>query len=95
MQLTPEDIRRVASLSKLELAPDQQELVSKKLLSVLDFVAQLSQVDTTGVQEMAHPFEVHSVIRPDSLQPSLSRQEALQNAPQSDGEFFLVPPVLG
>ncbi len=95
MQLTPEDIRKVASLSKLELAPDQQELISKKLLSVLDFVAHLSQVDTIGVQEMAHPVEVHSVIRPDSLQPSLSRQEALQNAPQSDGEFFLVPPVLG
>ncbi|HAC90342.1 MAG TPA: Asp-tRNA(Asn)/Glu-tRNA(Gln) amidotransferase GatCAB subunit C [Planctomycetaceae bacterium] len=95
MQLTPEDIRKVASLSKLELAPDQQELISKKLLSVLDFVAHLSQVDTIGVQEMAHPVEAHSVIRPDSLQPSLSRQEALQNAPQSDGEFFLVPPVLG
>jgi aspartyl-tRNA(Asn)/glutamyl-tRNA(Gln) amidotransferase subunit C len=95
MQLTPEDIRKVAALSKLELAPDQQEQVSKKLLSVLDFVAQLSQVDTTGVQEMAHPVEVHSVIRADTLRPSLPRHEALQNAPQSDGEFFLVPPVLG
>jgi len=102
MRLTNEDVRKVASLAKLKIAESELDGMSRKLLSVLDFVEQLEQVDTSGVAEMAHPVDVHSVMRCDQLSSSLSheaalqsRAAALQNAPRTDGEFFLVPPVLG
>lgn len=109
MRLTNEEVRKVASLAKLEIAESELDNMSRKLLSVLDFVEQLEQVDTSGVEEMAHPVDVHSVLRCDQLPSSLSdeaapeaheaalqaRAAALQNAPRTDGEFFLVPPVLG
>lgn len=95
MQVTRQDIVKVAALAKLELTESELDLVADKFIRVLDFVEQLNQVDTSGVEEMAHPVEVHSVVREDDLQPSLARKVALANAPKSDGEFFLVPPVLG
>lgn len=95
MQVTHQDIVKVAALAKLKLAESEVEIVADKFLRVLDFVAQLNQVDTTGVEEMAHPVDVHSVLRVDEQGHSLSREVALSNAPKSDGEFFLVPPVLG
>jgi aspartyl-tRNA(Asn)/glutamyl-tRNA(Gln) amidotransferase subunit C len=95
MQVTRQDIVKVAALAKLELSESELELVADKFIRVLDFVAQLNQVDTLGVEEMAHPVDVHSVLREDELRPSLPRDVALANAPKSDGEFFLVPPVLG
>jgi aspartyl-tRNA(Asn)/glutamyl-tRNA(Gln) amidotransferase subunit C len=95
MQVTRQDIVKVAALAKLELPESELELVADKFNRVLDFVAQLNQVNTVGVDEMAHPVDVHSVLREDVLRPSLPREVALANAPKSDGEFFLVPPVLG
>lgn len=102
MRLSTEDVRKVASLAKLEISEANLELMSGKLLSVLTLVDQLQQVDTTGVEEMAHPVDVHSVVRLDLLVAVPSpesevklRESALRNAPRTDGEFFLVPPVLG
>ncbi|MBX3422982.1 MAG: Asp-tRNA(Asn)/Glu-tRNA(Gln) amidotransferase subunit GatC [Pirellulaceae bacterium] len=95
MQLSRDDVRKVAALAKLELSDSQLDDVAEKLRNVLRLVDQLSQVDTTGVEEMAHPVDVHSVTRGDQIQAGLPREAALRNAPQTDGEFFLVPPVLG
>lgn len=95
MNVSREDILKVASLSKLELAEAEFEVVASKFRNVLAFVEQLNEVDTTGVEEMAHPVDVHTVTRSDTLQASLDHAVALSNAPKSDGEFFLVPPVLG
>ncbi len=95
MQLSTSDVRKVAALAKLEVAEGDLGVLSRKLLSVLDFVDQLKQADTSGIEEMAHPVDVHSVLRHDQVGDVLSRESALQNAPRTDGEFFLVPPVLG
>lgn len=95
MQVTRQDIVKVAALSKLELSDGELELVADKFIRALEFVTQLNQVDTHGVEEMAHPVDVYSVLRDDELRSSLPRDVVLANAPKSDGEFFLVPPVLG
>lgn len=95
MNIDRDDIIKVAALSKLQLTENEFEVVAGKFVRVLEFVEQLNEVDTTGVEEMAHPVDVHSVTRADLLQASLPRDVALSNSPKSDGEFFLVPPVLG
>ena len=88
-------VEKVALLARLEFSQQELSEFTEKLGRIVDFVEQLQQVDTTGVEEMAHPLDVHSVLRQDKRAPGLSREQALANAPSSDEEFFLVPPVLG
>lgn len=95
MRVSREEIIKVASLAKLELAEENVEILREKFIKVLDFAELLNEVDTTNVTEMAHPVDVHSVLRDDQVGECLPRESALSNAPKSDGEFFLVPPVLG
>lgn len=86
---------RTARLAKLELSPDEAKQVSGHLGRILEYVSSLSELPTDGVQPMAHASDSGNVFRPDILAESLPREQALQNAPKSDGEYFRVPPVLG
>ena len=94
MQLSTDDVRKVAELAKLEFSDAEVDQFTEQLCRIVSLVEQLSEVDTEGVEPMAHPLDVHSAIRSDELQQGLSRESALANAPNSDGEYFLVPPVL-
>jgi aspartyl-tRNA(Asn)/glutamyl-tRNA(Gln) amidotransferase subunit C len=95
MEFTTEDVRKVASLAKLEFADAELASFSAQLSRIVSFVEKLSEVDTSEVEEMAHPLDVHTVLRPDRPTAGLTREQALRNAPNQDNEFFLVPPVLG
>lgn len=92
--LSHDDIRKVASLARLEFSEAELTQFTEQLGKIVNFVEQLSEVETSGVEPLAHPLEVHSVLRPDQRAPSLEREAALANAPSHDDEFFLVPPVM-
>lgn len=92
--LSQDDIRKVASLARLEFSEVELAAFTEQLGKIVNFVEQLSEVDTSGVEPLAHPLEVHSVLRPDRRAASLEREAALANAPSHDDEFFLVPPVM-
>lgn len=92
--LTTEEIRKVATLARLEFSEAELAQFTEQLGKIVNFVEQLSAVDTTGVEPMAHPLDIHSVLRTDKHQPSLSREQALANSPSHNDEFFLVPPVM-
>ncbi len=94
MQLSCDDVRQVASLAKLEFTEAELEEYASQLGKIVSFVEQLAKVKTDGVEPMAHPLDVHSALRSDAHVLGLSREQALVNAPKSDGECFLVPPVL-
>lgn len=93
--LDRESVEKVALLARLEFSERELGEFTDQMGRIVDFVEQLQQVDTTDVEEMAHPLDVHGVLRPDSQALGLTRDAALANAPSSDDEFFLVPPVLG
>ncbi|HVJ68849.1 MAG TPA: Asp-tRNA(Asn)/Glu-tRNA(Gln) amidotransferase subunit GatC [Caulifigura sp.] len=93
-QLPPETVRRVARLSRLKLNEAEVTRLSDELSQVLHYVDQLNEVNVTGVEPMAHAIEMTNVFRPDEPRPSLTREQALANAPKSDGKYFLVPPIL-
>ena len=93
-QLPPETVRRVARLSRLKLNEAEVTRLSDELSQVLHYVDQLNEVNVTGVEPMAHAIEMTNVFRPDEPRPSLTREQALSNAPKSDGKYFLVPPIL-
>jgi aspartyl-tRNA(Asn)/glutamyl-tRNA(Gln) amidotransferase subunit C len=94
MSLTPEQVQWVAHLARLELTPAERDTMARQLSAILDYVDQLKQVNTEGVEPLAHPLKVHNVFRADQPAPSLPVDAALANAPDRTGDFFAVPAVL-
>ncbi len=94
MSLSRDDVAGVAKLAKLQFSSEEIDQLTDQLGRIVSFVDQLNQVDTEGVDTMAHPLDVESVVREDQLADSLDRADALKNAPNQDGELFLVPPVM-
>lgn len=95
MSLSRDDIRKVALLSRLRLSDYELDVLTPQLAQILEFVEQLGQLDTAGVEPMAHAVELSNVLAADEPQASLPREAALANAPQHDGECYRVPAVLG
>ncbi len=106
MKITLNDVDYVATLANLELTLEERQSMLRDLNSILQYVERLNQLDTTGVPPMAqvtralasdNQGQTLSAMRDDrlhGLRPSLPQQEALGNAPESDGTFFLVPKVI-
>jgi aspartyl-tRNA(Asn)/glutamyl-tRNA(Gln) amidotransferase subunit C len=94
MSLTAEQVRWVAHLARLELSDADVAHMTPQLSAILDYVDQLTQVNTEGVEPLAHPLKVHNVFRDDEPAPSLPVDAALANAPARLGDFFAVPAVL-
>lgn len=92
--LTRDEAAKVATLARLKLDEGELEQLSGQLAAVLDYVDMLNEVDTENVDPMAHTFELSNVLREDEVLPSLSREDALSNAPKTDGRYFLVPAIL-
>ncbi len=94
MQLTRDDVKKVAMLARLDFSESELELFTKQLGNIVVFVEQLGEIATEGVEPLAHPLEIHSILRVDKQQPGLARSAALSNSPSHDETFFLVPPVM-
>ena len=95
MSLTRDDVEKVALLARLQLSPDEIETFTAQLGQIVDYVDQLSELDTDDVQPMAHALDVTNVFAEDVPQTPLDRADVLASAPHHDGECFLVPAVLG
>ena len=95
MALSAEDVIRIGNLARLSLTPSEVTELTDKLGKIVGLVEQLSEVDTENVEPMVHAFELNNVLAQDVCQPSLPREQVLQNAPSSDSECFRVPAVLG
>jgi len=94
-RITQDQVRHVAKLARLKCSDEEIATFTRQLSDILDYVAQLDQLDTSAVEPLAHCLPVHNVFREDVVQPSLSNDEALASAPVRDGEFFMVPKILG
>lgn len=92
--MKPQEVREVAKLARLELSEDEISTYADQLTKVLDYVALLDEVDTEAVEPMVHALDQGNVFRADEVRPSLSRQDALSNAPKTDGKYFQVPQVI-
>ena len=93
MSLTVDQVRKVAKLARLELAEADLPVMAEQLNRILGYIDQLQQVNTNGVEPLAHPLPVQNVFRPDEPAPSLPVDEALKNAPVRTGDYFGVPAV--
>jgi len=94
MALTDDEVAKVALLARLRLSREELATFTGQLNQIVDFVAQLRELDTTDVEPLAHGVEVRNVFRDDVRGPSLPREAALANAPERNVEAYLVPAVL-
>ncbi len=92
--LSRDEVRKVAKLARLKLTESEVEVFTAQLGQILGYVHILDRLDTTDVEPMAHAVDVANVFREDVPRESLPRERALANAPKTDGQTFLVPPIL-
>jgi aspartyl-tRNA(Asn)/glutamyl-tRNA(Gln) amidotransferase subunit C len=95
MPLTNEQVEHIAVLARLKLSPQEIEKFTRDLAVILEYVDQLKSVNTDGVEPKDQFIKAENVFREDKIRPSLSREQALANAPDKDEEFFRVPKVIG
>lgn len=95
MSLSAADVEKVALLARLILTPDELKSMTAELGQIVTYVDQLAEVDTNGVEPMAHAVELHNVTGDDAVAASLPRDAALASAPKHNNEGYLVPAVLG
>jgi aspartyl-tRNA(Asn)/glutamyl-tRNA(Gln) amidotransferase subunit C len=88
------DVKYVAHLARLALAPQEEEQFGAQLGNVLGYIEKLKEVDVTAVAPTAHAFPLVNVTRADEVLPSLSQEEALANAPSHANGLFLVPKIV-
>jgi aspartyl-tRNA(Asn)/glutamyl-tRNA(Gln) amidotransferase subunit C len=93
MSLSIDQVRKVATLARLELSDADLATMQQQLSAILDYVDQLQQLNTDGVEPLAHPLPVQNVFREDEPRPSLPPDDALRNAPSRHGDYFGVPAV--
>jgi aspartyl-tRNA(Asn)/glutamyl-tRNA(Gln) amidotransferase subunit C len=94
MKLTVEQVRHVATLARLSLTPEEEERYATQLSAILDAVAQLQELDVSGVEPTSHASLTSSLLREDATRPSLPPEKALANAPAKVGSSFAVPKIL-
>jgi len=92
--LDEQTVRHVAELARLNLSDDELTRYAEQLSRILQYVDQLSEVDTSNVAPTAHPIPIRNVFRSDEVCETLSADRALQNAPDRQDDYFKVPKVL-
>lgn len=94
MQITPDQVRYVAALARLDLTEAEVKTMSDQLGRILGYVAKLNELDTTGVAATTHALNIHNAFREDELAESLPQAVALANAPRHNESAFVVPKVI-
>jgi aspartyl-tRNA(Asn)/glutamyl-tRNA(Gln) amidotransferase subunit C len=96
-EFTADDVAGIAALARLELDEEERQRMARQLARILAYAEEVQRVDTSDVPPTSHVLTADTVLRPDRARPSLSRDEALANAPDADraAGVFKVPRVLG
>jgi aspartyl-tRNA(Asn)/glutamyl-tRNA(Gln) amidotransferase subunit C len=90
-RITADEVRRIASLSRLELSDAEVVAMTHDMESILAYVESLEEVDVEGVVPMDHVHDAALILRPDEPRPSLPQEVALHEAPSAGTEGFAVP----
>ena len=95
MHITRKDVVHVADLARLDLNEAAIDRYVRQIAEILDYVALLNQVDTSGVAPTSHAIALNNAFREDRRQPQLLTEQALANAPRHEDGCFVVPKIVG
>ena len=93
--LTRSDVEHVAHLARLGMSAAELDRLEGQLNHILDQYAKLLELDTEAIAPTAQTIELENILREDVATPSLAREAVLANAPLREGDFIVVPPILG
>jgi aspartyl-tRNA(Asn)/glutamyl-tRNA(Gln) amidotransferase subunit C len=93
--LTRADVEHVAYLARLGLTEDELARLEGQLNHILEQYATLAELDTDSIPPTAQTIELENILREDVARPSMPPEDVLANAPARDGDFFVVPAILG
>ena len=94
MEVNDALVQNLAKLARLQFNEQEKEIIKGDLQRMIHFVDKLNELNTEGVEPLLHMTDAISVLREDVVQGSISREEGLKNAPDTDGVFFKVPKVI-
>jgi aspartyl-tRNA(Asn)/glutamyl-tRNA(Gln) amidotransferase subunit C len=94
MQLDDKEIDELAFLARLEFRPEEKKQIHSDLNRILEFCDKLRELDTEGVEPLVYMSDSVNRLREDKVEISISKEEALRNAPVKDSDYFKVPKVL-
>ncbi|MFI0722594.1 Asp-tRNA(Asn)/Glu-tRNA(Gln) amidotransferase subunit GatC [Streptomyces sp. NPDC021224] len=95
MSITREEVAHLGRLARLELSADELDHFAGQLDDIIGAVARVSEVAGEDVPPTSHPLPLTNVMRPDTVRPSLTAQQALSGAPAQEQQRFKVPQILG
>ncbi len=93
--LSRKDVEHVAHLARLGLGDEELARLEGQLNHILDQYAILARLDTGAIPPTAQTIELENILRDDAATPSLDPADVLRNAPEREGDLFVVPVVLG
>ena len=94
MKINKEVISKLSGLSKLKFNNEEAELISKDLSKMVNFINQLNELETDGIEPLIHMNEEVNNWREDKLGDVLDQEKALANSPVKDSTYFKLPKVL-
>ncbi len=94
MEVNDEMIDKLANLARLKFDEAEKQEIKKDLQRMIAFVEKMNELDLENVEPLLHMSDEINVLRDDVVEGSVSRSEALQNAPHHDEQFFKVPKVI-
>ncbi|MBG0790397.1 MAG: Asp-tRNA(Asn)/Glu-tRNA(Gln) amidotransferase subunit GatC [Desulfovibrionaceae bacterium] len=94
MKISPEEVAKIARLARLDLDQDKVELFAGQLGDILAYMDKLGELDTEAVEPLYSPVRHTTVLRRDEVGKDYRREEVLANAPEQDGQFFIVPRIV-
>ncbi len=95
MPISKKEVRHIAKLAKLQFTAAEEEVLVQEMTKILNSMDTLNEVDTSGITPLTHVHDLTLTIRSDSVEERTSHEDALKNAPDTDGEYFRVPKVIG
>lgn len=94
MEINEELVDKLAHLSRLKFTDAEKEEIKNDLQRMIQFVDKINELDLEGVEPLLHMSSETNVLREDEVKGSISREDALKNAPLHDEKFFKVPKVI-
>ncbi|MDB5024913.1 MAG: gatC [Mucilaginibacter sp.] len=94
MTIDKETVEKVAHLARLELAEDEKDQMIQDMSKILGFMDKLNEINTSGIEPLVYMTNEMNVMREDVVKQEITHEQALQNAPKHDGNYFLVAKVI-
>lgn len=94
-EISRDEVAHLAMLSRLALSEDELQLFAEQIDEIVGAVSAVQKVDTEGVEPMSHPHSIATTMRDDVVVPTLTAEQALDQAPAVEDGRFMVPQILG